>query len=247
MSVGRSTILRITLVPTFLALSILACSISNVTEPPPSPTPSDTPAPPTNTPIPPTETPVPTNTAIPTEIAVEDPMNDGIDCVTGDPLPGDTPADVDITMVLVNSADGMLQVVIEIGGVDAFPGSLFGGVEFRDPTLPPSNPDASWWFEGKGNTNFSFQVNSGTFVPSVYVFDPAQGGWYGPPGSMYKGMVDGNTITLNIPGNEVPPNSFFYVSVTNFSGCDFVGLDSEGTPFLDVFPYLGAPVSGTPN
>lgn len=241
MAVGRSSLFRFALVPTILALSILACGTSAETETPPPPPPTDTPVPPTNTPIPPTATLVPTFTPIPTEFAVEDPSNDGIDCGTGAPLPGDTPAGLDITMVNANTVGGMLQVVITIGNVDTIPGALFGGVEFRDPALPPSNPIPGWFFEGIGNTNFSFQYSSGTFVPELHVFDPAQGGWYARPDSMFKGMVDGNTITLNIPGDEVPVNAFFYVSVTDFSGCDYVGLDKGGIPALNVYPYLATP------
>lgn len=234
----NSNIWKIMLMPAFLLITILACSTTDADEPTPTPIPppTNTPVPSTNTPAPPTDTPVPTATPLPTVVTMEDPVNDGFNCVNGEPLPGDTPPGVDITMVHAEFMPEMLHVYFEIGGVDVLTGGLFGGIEFRDPSLPVSDPLESWFFEGKGNTNFSFQYFPPTLHPELHVFDPAQGGWHAPPGSEFKGMVDGNRIFLDIPANEVPVDSFFYFSVTDFTACDEVGLDPNGAPQLIVFP-----------
>jgi hypothetical protein len=117
---------------------------------------------------------------------------------------------------------------------------LFGGVEFFDISTPNSVPNENWFFDGIGNKNFSFQYVPPTFSPQLHVYDPVSG-WYNEPNTGFKGMVDGNHILFDIPNNEVPVDSFFYVSITNFSACDQVGLDANGAPFLEVFPYVAPP------
>ena len=238
----KSRLWRIALLPAVLIISSLACiSSSNEIDSPSDPPPSSTPIPntpvPSNTPAPPTDTPVPSATPLPSSITVEDAVNDGLNCTNGEFLSGDTPLDVDITMVHAEFMPNMLHVDVEIGQVDMLNNVLFGGVEFRDSSTANSDPDPNWYFNGRGNKNFSFQYSPPTFLPAVHVFDPATG-WTNDPNSQFKGMVDGNHILFDIPAGEVPPDSFFYVSITNFSACDQVGLDPNGVPELIVFPSV---------
>lgn len=227
--------------PAVLLITLLACGLGANDEPDEPatliPPPSNTPVSPTNTPAPPTDTPVPSATPLPSTITIEDDVNDGLNCTNGEFLTSPTPLDVDITRVHAEFMPNMLNVTVDIGQVDALVNPLFGGVEFLDSSTATSDADPNWFFNGKGNRNFSFQYSPPTFNPNVHVFDPATG-WTNDPNSMFKGSVEGNQIFFFIPADEIPPDSFFYVSVTNFSACDQVGLNTDGDPELIVFPSV---------
>lgn len=226
-------------------LTTLACGAGTVTQEIPTVTPAPTNPPatavPTNTLVP-TNTPEPTSTPVPTALHLEDPLDDGLNCTTGEFLDFPTPLDVDITMVHAEFLPDIFHVDIEIGQVDALANPLFGGVEFLDSTTANSELDPNWFFNGRGNKNFSFQYSPPSFIPQLHVFDPTQGGWYTATDTAFTGMVDGNHILFDIPIGEVPPDSPFYISITNFSACDAVGLSPDGVPELFIpFPGDGAP------
>jgi len=140
-------------------------------------------------------------------------------------------------MVHAEFMPNMLHVDVELGQVDMLNNPLFGGVEFRDVSTANSPTDPTWYFNGRGNKNFSFQYFPPTLSPQLHVYDPVQG-WFTENNTQFKGMIEGNHILFEIPIDEVPPNSPFYVSITNFSACDQVGLNAEGVPELMAYPSV---------
>jgi hypothetical protein len=215
-------------------IAIMACGLgTDNTDTPPSPIPPskvpDTPVP-SNTPAP-TNTPEPTETPLPTFLDISDELGDGLDCRTGVLLDTPTPPDVDITMVHVEIMPDVFHVDVEIGGVDALVNPLFGGVEFLDVSTDNSETDPNWYFNGRGNKNFSFGSSPPSFFTEFHVFDPSLG-WFTETETDFTAMIDGNHILFDIPIGEVPPDSPFYISVTNFSACDASGLTPDGVPEL---------------
>lgn len=193
-------------------------------------TPTDLPM---STPVP-TSTPEPTPTAIPTFFEVEDPSNDGLNCTDGTLITLDTPLDVDITNVHVVVVPDYLVLRITLGNAQALTNPLWGGVEFFDTSMENSPTDPNWFFNGRGNRNFAFSYSQPNVVPQLHIFDPAHGGWYTEKNTGFMGRVEGNQIIIEIPITEIPLDSPFNVSITNFSYCDEVGLTPDGVP--ELFP-----------
>lgn len=181
----------------------------------------------------------------PTSVALEDPIGDGLNCRSGQPLAGPTPPEVDISRalaeVLFDQATGeanQVQFTIEVGEVSGtIRGPVYGGVEFLDASGARSDPDPTWIFNGIGNKNFSFAYGRETFLPELHEFH-AGSGWGPNPNTGFSGQVQGNQIIIWVPVSEIPPDSSFYFSITDLTACDAAGLteDFEASAML---PALG--------
>ena len=128
----------------------------------------------------PTPTPEPTDVA-PTTTALKDKLNDGLNCVTGQPL-AETPPGVDISRAVVEvlpaGSDGeveRVQFTIELDQAPPLDMALFGGVEFADTDRAISSLNPQWHLDGIGNQNFSFSIRGSNVVPELHQFDPVSG------------------------------------------------------------------------
>ena len=183
-----------------------------------------------------TFTPMPALTPVaPTTTVLEDGLNDGLNCVTGQPLT-ETPPGVDIsrTVVEVLPAGGggepeRVQFTIELDQSPAPDAALFGGVEFADTAraISPLNPQ--WFLDGIGNQNFSFTSRGPNVVPELHQFDPV-GGWAANANTGFWVEINGTQIFIYVPVSEIPANSLFYISVSDYTACDAVGLDDNRQP-----------------
>ena len=150
----------------------------------------------------------------------------------------ETPPDIDITSVHVEVVPNYLVVAITLGNAEALTNPLWGGVEFFDISMENSPTDPNWFFNGRGNKNFGFAYKQSSVTPQLHIFDPSRGGWYTETNTALMGRVEGNQIIIEIPLTEIPLDSAFYVSITNFSYCDEVGLNEEGIPELFPPPFV---------
>jgi len=174
-------------------------------------------------------------TPSPTSTVLQDTHNDGLSCVTGQPLSGETPPGVDISRALVDilldesSEPEHVRFTIELVGAPPPTTALFGGVEFADGSTPisPLNPD--WYFDGIGNKNFSFGIRGDRVTPELHQYDPTRG-WTSNPNTGFWVEIEGNRIFITVPVAEIPANSPFYVSLTDFSACDAVGVGEDRQP-----------------
>ena len=172
---------------------------------------------------------------VPTTIVLEDGLGDGLNCVSGEPLP-ETPPGIDISRAVVEvlpagSADEpeRVQFTIELDQAPAPDTALFGGVEFADSSraISPLNPQ--WYYDGIGNQNFSFTSRGTNVVPELHQFDPVSG-WAANANTGFWVEIDGNQIFIYVPVNEIPAGSPFYLAVTDYTDCDAVGLDDNRQP-----------------
>ncbi|MBF8255712.1 MAG: hypothetical protein HW375_619 [Anaerolineales bacterium] len=175
-------------------------------------------------------------TPVPTTTVLQDGLNDGVSCVTGEPLSGGTPAGVDISRAVVDllldeSADEPEQVrfTIELDQAPPPTTALFGGVEFADGSTPISPLNPQWYYDGIGNKNFSFGIRGAGVTPELHLYDPSTG-WTSSPNTSFWVAIDGNRILITMPVSEIPANSPFYVSLSDYSACDAVGLDDDRRP-----------------
>jgi len=183
-----------------------------------------------------TFTPKPVSTpVVPTTTVLEDGLNDGLNCVTGQPLT-ETPPGVDIARAVVEvlpAGSGgepeRVQVTVELVQDPAPDAALFGGVEFADTAraISPLNPQ--WFLDGIGNQNFSFTSRGANVVPELHQFDPVSG-WAANSNTGFWVEIDGNRIFIHVPVSEIPANSPFYIAVSNYTACDVVGLDENRQP-----------------
>ena len=184
-------------------------------------------------------------TPVPTTTVLQDAQNDGVSCVTGQPLTTETPPAVDITRavadILLGESSGQPEQVrftIELDRAEAIDTPIFGGVEFADGStdISPLNPD--WYYDGIGNKNFSFGIRGPRIVPELHLYEPGSG-WTSNANTFFTIEVGGNRIYILVPVAEIPPNSPFYVSLTDYSACDAVGLDDDRQPTGVLPPLLG--------
>jgi len=183
-----------------------------------------------------TFTPLPVSTpVVPTTTVLQDSLNDGFNCFTGEPLT-ETPPGVDISgafvVFLLNANTGEPEHVLftmELDQPPALNTALFGGVEFAATSRPISPVNPQWYLDGIGNQNFSFTARGPDAVPELHQFDPSSG-WSANPNTGFGVEVDGNQIFITVPVGEIPANSPFYFALTDYSACDTVGLDENRQP-----------------
>ena len=181
-----------------------------------------------------TFTPMPTP-VVPTTTVLEDGLNDGLNCVTGQPLT-ETPPGVDISRAVVEvlpAGSGgepeRVQFMIELDQSPAPDTALFGGVEFADTAraISPLNPQ--WFLDGIGNQNFSFTSRGPNVVPELHQFDPVSG-WPANANTGFWVEINGTQIFIFVPTSEIPANSLFYIAVSDYTACDAVGLGEDRQP-----------------
>jgi hypothetical protein len=172
---------------------------------------------------------------VPTTTVLQDGLNDGLNCVTGQPLT-DTPPGADISRAVVEVLPAgsagepeRVQFTIELDQAPGPDTALFGGVEFADASraISPLNPQ--WFYDGIGNQNFSFTIRDLNAVPELHQFDPVSG-WAADSNTGFWVEINGNRIFIYVPVSEIPANSPFYLAVTDYSACDAVGLDDNRQP-----------------
>jgi len=182
-------------------------------------------------------------TPSPTSTVLQDAHNDGLSCVTGEPLSTETPPGVDISRavaeILFGETSGepeQVRFTIELDQAPPPTTALFGGIEFADGSTPISPLNPQWFFDGIGNQNFSFTIRGPNVVPQLHQFDPSAG-WTANPNTAFNVDIDGNRIFVTVPVNEIPANSPFYVSVSDYFACDAAGLDDNRQP-TGILPNL---------
>ena len=180
---------------------------------------------------------------VPTTIVLQDGLNDGLNCVSGAPLNTETPPGVDIwravAEILFGETSGepeQVRVTIELDQVAPPDTPLFGGVEFADGSTPISPLNPSWYYDGIGNVNFSFGIRGAVANPELHQYDPGSG-WTSNPNTFFTVEVGGNRIYVLVPVDEIPANSPFYVSVSDYFACDAAGLDDNRQP-TGILPNL---------
>ena len=175
-------------------------------------------------------------TPVPTTTVLQDAHNDGLSCVTGQPLTTGTPPEVDISRTIVDLLVGetsgepeQVRFTIELDRAPAIDTPLFGGVEFADGSTAISPPNPDWYFDGIGNKNFSFRIQNAIPYPELHQYDPSRG-WRSNANTSFWVEVQGNRIFITVPLLEVPANSPFYVSLTDYTACDAVGMGEDRQP-----------------
>jgi len=175
-------------------------------------------------------------TPVPTTTVLQDAHNDGLSCVTGQPLTTGTPPEVDISRTIVDLLVGetsgepeQVRFTIEVDRASAIDIPLFGGVEFADGSTAISPLNPQWYFDGIGNKNFSFRIQNAIPYPELHQYDPSRG-WRSNPNTGFWVEVQSNRIFITVPLAEIPANSPFYVSLTDYTACDAVGLDEDLQP-----------------
>lgn len=178
----------------------------------------------------------------PTEVSLTDPTGDAISCTSGEALGAATNPAADLTgasaVLLENGSAGQgpsVGFMIELAAGGHFPDDLFGGVEFFDLSQINSEPNPQWVYDGIGNLNFSFTFNEGEFFPILHTYEEASGWSTTDPDHLVTGK--GNLIRIEVPLDLIPPDSPFYFSITDLSGCDAIGLDEDGQASL-YLPFL---------
>jgi hypothetical protein len=172
-----------------------------------------------------------------------DKRDDGVSCASGQPLSGETPPHVDIesARVSANPETDATDFVITLTSEDTIEAPFFGGIEFFDPSVSLSPPNPNWAFDGIGNLNFLFQRTPEGLQPDVIAYDD-ESGWTPQSDFSFSVGLDGNTITATIPNPYIPPDSMFYISVTDLENCDSVGLDGQRKPTAVIPPLELEPV-----
>ncbi len=203
------------------------------TNTPPPPPPTDTPAPPP-TPIPPTPTPI-------MRVEVEDPPEDGFQCVTGELGAAGTPlpavGDVTRAWAEVDGENQAYLFSIEFGRAETVDQRFIGGFHIYDAEkglLEPFSPD--WYFDNTTNwtLNFGFTppdtVNISLKVIREGVWDAGE--------TEATAKVERNVFTLSVPVEEVVPNGTWGWGLTtsSYSVCERVGYDDNDRPSLSLPP-----------
>jgi len=110
--------------------------------------------------------------------------------------------------------------------------SLFGGgIEFFDPSIPNSNPNPNWYFARRGNVDYIFQHDPPNFYPQTKIYNAEEGRWLDDLEKTFTVSIYGdNAFLMEIPADIIPPDSFFYISITDLETCEEVGLGDDGFP-----------------
>ncbi|MFV1859418.1 MAG: hypothetical protein ACC647_08710 [Anaerolineales bacterium] len=218
----------------------------------PAATPTATPAP-TNTPPPPapTNTPMPSPTLIPPtpvpptpvlRVEVEDPPEDGFQCVTGELGAAGTPlpavADVTRAWAEVDEDNQAYLFSIEFGRAETLDQRFIGGVHIYDAEKGMLDPfDPNWYFNNTTNwtLNFGFTPPDTTNISLAVI---REGVWDAGETNA-TASVERNVFAFSVPIEEVAPNGTWGWGLTtpSYSVCERVGYDDNDRPSL-VLPPL---------
>lgn len=172
---------------------------------------------------------------------VEDGIDDGLNCETGEPTPGDLPAGMDITLVkgAYDTADETFIFEIRFGQIETLDSAFYGGIGILNPFGPTVN-DPGLIFEDKANHMIYFHHVPDQELDIIRLAVPSSdAGWQPVEETAFSGSAQGNTITLSVPLQEVAPAeggqpmdvyTFFPLSASEDSiVCDVMG-DEVFTP-----------------
>ena len=229
---------------TLLGLALLlaaACSPAETPTATPAPTNTPLPPPPTNTPAPTPTPPPPTPTPI-TSIEVDDPPDDGFQCVTGEAAVEGTPllpavGDVTRAWAEVDEENQSYVFSIEFGRAETLDQRFIGGLHIfnaEQGMLDPFSED--WYFNNTTNwtLNFGFTPPD-TINPSLAII--REGVWDAGETNA-TASIEGNVFTFSVPIEEVAPNGTWGWGLTtaSYSVCERVGYDENDRPSLSLPP-----------
>jgi hypothetical protein len=191
------------------------------------------------TPEPP-PTPVPTPVPEPTKkvsINVPDPSNDTRVCSNGLPAGGEANPSADFTgFSFENDPDAEVTTFSMNVAAPEISGDVAGGIEFYYPGVPLAPFDERWFFNNVGQNSINFVLSGDELIMSrAFVNDE---GWTFADSTEASGSLSGGQFEISIPHNEFMPDDlgldasefFFFVTITDYSQCDDVGLNPASDP-----------------
>lgn len=220
---------------------LLAAACTPAAEPTLTPAPTDTPTPaptitpePSPTPVPPTPTPI-------TGVEVDDPPEDGFQCVTGEPGAANTPlpavADVTQAWAEFDEENQAYLFSVEFGRAEILNQRFIGGLHIynaEEGLLEPFSPD--WYFNNTTNwsLNFGFTPPDTTNVSLAVIEE----GFWDAGETNATASTQGNVFTFSVPVDEVAPNGTWGWGLTtsSYSVCERVGYDENDRPSLALPP-----------
>ena len=234
----RWTMFALAGLATFL---VAACSTPEVPTSTPAPTDMPSPRPPTDTPAP-TPTSVPPTPTPVTRTEIEDPPDDGFQCVTGEEAVEGTPllpGVGDVTRAWAEVAeDGQTYMFsIEFGRTETLDQRFIGGLHIFNPEAGMLDPfSEDWYFNNTTNwtLNFGFTppdtINLSLAIIREGVWDAGE--------TAATASIEGNVFTFSVPIDEVAPNGKWGWGLTtaSYSVCERVGYDENDRPSLALPP-----------
>ena len=236
---------RLSLVWIAVGMMGLFCTFPSLIPPTPMPSPYPIPEfPLTGTPDVKITMPIPTigsptdPVPLQTPFRNNDSLNDAIDCRTGSTLSGALPPEIDIGAAWVeNSTHDSDQVVFAVnfprvsnleqlllsGEID-----FLGGFELYDPNVPLLEvTDSDWYFNNTGNrsVNYGWNREYGQLFAWAAVLE--SGRWQVIPELFFQVVIQGNTLKVFVPKDQLPSGQYWMVTATNFTLCDVIGLGDD--------------------
>jgi hypothetical protein len=175
-------------------------------------------------------TPLPIPTSIPKVTVLEDPIGDGINCFSWEEVT--PPLSIDIGEVSLEWTDPeTLAFIITFPLMETLGEPIWGGIEFLDPSIPVSESSSDWYFARRGNVDYIFQYDPPNFFPETKIYNAEEGKWLDDLEKTFSVSLYGdNAVLMEIPAEIIPPDSFFYISITDLAICEEVGLGDDGFP-----------------
>jgi hypothetical protein len=221
-------------------LFMAACASTPEPTATPSPTSKPLPPPLTNTPAP-TPTPIPPTPTPITRVEVDDPPEDGFNCVTGEDGEATTPlpAVVDVTRAWVelDEVNQAYLFSVEFGRAETLDQRFIGGLHVFDAEkglLDPFSED--WYFNNTTNWSLNFGFTPPDTV-NVSLAEIREGVWDAGE-TEATASLDGNVFTFTVPFEEVAPTGMWGWGLTNasYGVCERVGYDDNDRPSLPLLP-----------
>jgi hypothetical protein len=139
--------------------------------------------------------------------------------------------DITSTWAEFDPASRQATFYIQIGGVEQIDREFAGGIEFAYPGQPVVD-DPYWYFStiGYNSVNFSWMPPDRF---DIYRTAVGPDGWQGAHDSRVSGALEGNTVRLEVPFDEILPDPpvplpealFWFATTTDFNVCDAAGED----------------------
>ncbi|GMR10488.1 MAG: hypothetical protein BMS9Abin28_1309 [Anaerolineae bacterium] len=216
----------------------------------PAATPTATPAPTNTPPPPPPPTPAPSPTPVPPtslpptpviRVEVEDPPEDGFQCVTGELGAASTPlpavADVTRAWAEVDEGNQAYLFGVEFGRAERLDRRFIGGLHIYDAEKGLVEPfSEDWYFNNTTNwtLNFGFTPPDTTNISLAVI---REGVWDAGETNA-TASIERNVLTFSVPIEEVAPNGTWGWGLTtaSYSVCERVGYDDSNRPSLALPP-----------